>query len=332
MIRKSKWIEIHSPDERVAAVARHTLGSRLRLVWHFLPLAAISGNDDPEPVHQTRVATRRAMTTIEVFEHLLPRRRVDWFRKQLKRVRKACNDARDLDVLIARLTEHDNTAAHDNDSEHSDSEQSNGSPKVVGTQSAALQELLDQLADQRREAQQPVADAYEHLVDRHYKRRLKGLIDKLGKLNSRISRAPFGELAIRRMQESADDFFAAAQEDLHDVEALHRFRVQGKHLRYAMEVFAGAFRPQFRNELYPIIEDIQEQLGQINDHAGAQKRYQQWLCDTETQDRRNLLATLIGDETAAITQLHQDFLTWWTTDRADDLKRRFADEFAAVKS
>ena len=86
MIRKNKWIEIHSPDESAAEVAARSLDGRLRLVAHYLPLAAAAADDDDEHVHQTRVATRRAMTTLGVFEHLLPRKQAKWFRKQLKEI------------------------------------------------------------------------------------------------------------------------------------------------------------------------------------------------------------------------------------------------------
>ena len=102
MVRKGKWVADASPDEPLADVARRALDMRLGLVWHYLPRAA----DKPaetENVHQLRVATRRAMAAMQIFDTLLPRKRGLWWNKQLKRVRQAAGQARDLDVLAERL-------------------------------------------------------------------------------------------------------------------------------------------------------------------------------------------------------------------------------------
>jgi len=48
-------------------------------------------------------------------------------------------------------------------------------------------------------------------------------------------------------------------------EELHRIRIIGKRLRYAMEIFADCFGPSFRRTLYPAVEEMQETLGDAND-------------------------------------------------------------------
>jgi CHAD domain-containing protein len=309
MIRKSKWIEIHSPGEAAARVAAHSLDGRLRLVSHYLPLAAGVANDDDEHVHQTRVATRRAMTTLLIFEELLPRRRVNWFRKQLKRVRKGANDARDYDVLGLRLSQR----LEDNE------------VRGEGGSDAACEELIAWIHDRRRDAQEPIRQISKHLEKKHYKRRTKRLVNKLLKKRRRKSAEimTFGQLAQARMRAMVDEFFDCGKQDLHELEQLHRFRVCGKHLRYAMEVFAGAFGREFRDELYPQIEALQEQLGKINDHAVAREHFEGWLCEAQSDARRALLRELIDDESAAISRLQDEFLHEWTTQRAADLRQRF---------
>ena len=62
---------------------------------------------------------------------------------------------------------------------------------------------------------------------------------------------------------------------------LYRFRITAKHLRYSMEVFAAAFGPEFRSELYPCFEEVQAGLGDIHDHAAALERFQAWLAEWE---------------------------------------------------
>ncbi len=305
MIRKSKWIEIHSPEESAAKVAARTLDGRLRLVAHYLPLAAAAADDDDEHVHQTRVATRRAMTTVAIFEQLLPRKESKWFRKQLRRARKAANDARDFDVLAERLSERQKSAGEE----------------------AACDELVSWIHDQRRVAQKPIREVAAQFSKKRFKRRAKRLIKKLLKRDRKENTSgAFGDLARVRMQELMDRFFALEPRELRSLEALHRFRVCGKHLRYAMEVFAGAFRRSFRDELYPQIEALQEQLGKINDHSVARAHFDRWLNDDRDAARRELLRELIGEEEAQISRLQEQFLQEWTPERAAELRQRFWQE------
>jgi CHAD domain-containing protein len=58
--------------------------------------------EDPEELHDMRVATRRMRAAIKVFEGALPER-AKWFREELRWVAGALGDVRDLDVQIDRL-------------------------------------------------------------------------------------------------------------------------------------------------------------------------------------------------------------------------------------
>jgi CHAD domain-containing protein len=305
MIRKSKWIEIHSPDESAVKVAARTLDGRLRLVAHYLPLAAAAADDDDEHVHQTRVATRRAMTTLSIFAQFLPKKEAKWFRKQLKRARKAASDARDFDVLAQRLGERLDENGED----------------------TACDELVGWIHEQRRQAQQPIREIAARFDKKRYKRRAKRLVKKLLKADRKQNNPDtFGHLARDHMRLLVDDFFAYGFNQLQDVETLHQFRVCGKNLRYAMEIFAGAFRRSFREELYPQIEALQEQLGKINDHFVARACFERWLSDAEDETRQALLRELIDEEAAASHRLHDQFLQEWTPDRAGNLRQRFLQE------
>jgi CHAD domain-containing protein len=78
------------------------------------------------------------------------------------------------------------------------------------------------------------------------------------------------ELARALLGGLEDDLGRAAAGDLKDYAHLHRVRILGKRLRYAMEVFADCFAPAFREELYPKVEEMQDVLGRANDsHVAA---------------------------------------------------------------
>ena len=310
MFGKSKWIEIHSPDEPVDRVAAQTLEGRLRLIADYMPQAAAADGDN-EHVHQARVATRRALTTLSVFEHLLPERAGKWFRKQLRRVRRAASEARDYDVLADRLAERNADRNGD----------------------AACEDLIAWIKERRREAQKPIRKIVARLKRKRFRRRVKRLVKKLLKHASGENNGAetFGVLARARMRELMDEFFGYSHEELADIEKLHQFRICGKHLRYAMEIFAGAFRREFREELYPQIEALQEQLGTLNDHAVATGYYERWLSDTNDEVRRAVLRELIDEEAAEIARRHDQFLHDWTSQRAAELRQRFFIELSPVE-
>jgi hypothetical protein len=77
----------------------------------------------------------------------------------------------------------------------------------------------------------------------------------------------FGDLAAVEFGTLLAAFNRATEANPADPSALHRLRIQGKRLRYALEIFAGCFPVAFRNVLYPSIEQLQEILGTIQDSA-----------------------------------------------------------------
>jgi CHAD domain-containing protein len=77
--------------------------------------------------------------------------------------------------------------------------------------------------------------------------------------------ANFGELATTQFGELLAGFNAAAAANPSDPAALHRLRIEGKRLRYALEIFAVCFPPPFKEQVYPAAEQVQEILGSIQD-------------------------------------------------------------------
>ena len=110
---------------------------------------------------------------------------------------------------------------------------------------------------------------------------------------------------------------------------MHALRICGKRVRYAIEIFVGAFGPEMRQEIYPIVAEIQEKLGKIIDHVTAAGLYADWLDRVDDPDVAELLRPLIAEEHQAIDQGRHEFLAWWTAGRSADLRRRFDEQFAA---
>jgi CHAD domain-containing protein len=302
MVHKHKWIEA-APHERLTKAARRALGSRLELVAHHLPEAARSDALEPEAVHQLRVSTRRAWAALDCYGEVLPQKAGDWMRKQVKRIRRAAGDARDLDVLAARLRR---VASHDG---------------------ADWQALLEHIDECRQRARQPVAELWRRLKARHFRRRIGELVRGVRwRRGCHDSEEPsFAQAARDRMREASGAFFIGSSGGLSDLAALHEFRILGKRLRYAMELNHAAFGPEFRDELYPQMEEVQEKIGATLDHATAIERFEDWLAHCDDPRLTAPIQQLLADERTALTASRHEFGLWWTDERAKQFQRRFDD-------
>jgi len=278
-----KWIEGVASDQSVSDVARHSLNVRLAAVQYYLPLAAERADEDAEYVHQLRVYTRRSTAALNLYAKTLPKKEVKWFRKQLRKIRRAAGAARDLDVLAERHSED------------------------VGRGADAFRADLQQL---RRAAQEPIVKLYRKL-------RRNGRLDRqvesiLTGASSHVADIPFGEWARRRLRRSLQRFCKASPADTRDLDSLHRFRIRGKELRYAIELLSAAFPRELRQQFYPTVEQLQEQLGTIHDHAVAADRLQQWARATQDKHRARRLRAVLADERRRIDEAISEFSASWS--------------------
>ena len=279
-----KWLPELSPDEPIHTASVRTLQDRLGAVQYYLPLAAEKAEEDVEHVHQLRVWTRRATAALRLYDELLPRRRLRWLKKQLRRIRRAANDARDSDVLTQRLKQ-----------------------KAPGR---GTRRWLKAALAERAEAQGAIVAVHHRLRrDDRFGRRIDKLLERVASRGEEQGRqAPrFGDWAQERLWRAVLEFFAATPADPNDEAALHQFRICGKQFRYVIELLAAAFPDRLRTELYPVIEKMQDQLGDINDLVTAQAKLREQIerasKPAEATDWRRLLAA----EQAQFEQARQLF-------------------------
>src|SRR5687767_3640798 len=102
---EGKWISGLSEDMPAEEAARLALHLRVKAVIDLLPRALAGPQDDPEPVHQLRVSTRRAAAALRSFADLLPGKYHKGLARQLRRIRRAAGEARDWDVFRADLAQ-----------------------------------------------------------------------------------------------------------------------------------------------------------------------------------------------------------------------------------
>lgn len=319
MGRNAKWID-SQPDDLVDDVARRALEVRLDRLWYFLEQAVVEPNSETENVHQLRVFTRRAGASMEIFAELLPKRRGRWMRKQLKRLRQAAGEARDLDVLRLRWA----------------AQLEEGAATLAPGAAGALKLLMEQASRRRRKAQWPIEEIYQKLLRKNFARRTKKLLKRIrvrdaktpGNQQTGNNQPPcdlhVAAVAHQQLNQLVGPYLKAAEVEMVEAPVLHAFRIQGKEIRYAMEIFAGAFEPDFRQELYPLVAELQDRLGAINDHVTAQEYLTTWGAETASDAVREAVAAGLQIEQAAFEDCRCEFLAWWTPERRSSLRRQFA--------
>jgi len=293
----SSWIVTDDGRRPVAMVAARALRKRLDAVWRELPAAGARGNRDAESVHRLRVATRRAIAALDAFHDLLPEKQLAWFTKQLRRIRRSAGEARDLDVLTDRLTD------------------DAGCPG-----GRARRRLVAMLAKQREVSRQPIRAQHERLLERDWLDRVEELMAEVSAGRRELT---FADYARRRFRPLMRRFFAVADRRLRDADEIHALRIEGKKLRYALEIFATVFPARVRARCYDSLERLQETLGDFTDHAAAADRFRRLADDKASAANRELLQRLRLDEERRADEARKVFAKWWNADRRRALRRHF---------
>ena len=298
-MKSGKWIYGLSPLQPTSQAAQFALEQRLAVVPDLLRLAARKPEEDIEYVHQLRVATRRTSALLDLFASVVPTRRSRRLRRGLRDIRRAAGAARDLDVLAEKL------------------------PNPHYRQRLWKPEKVRKfVARARKQAQQPLVKAYETWKEDRFQSASAKLIRRV-RWRSQLPEVVFVDYARNALCRGADTFFAAAAEDLSRIDAVHQLRIAGKQLRYAMEAVAGAFDPLLRDTLYPILENVQERLGKLNDHATAHRLFQLWCRQTQKASLTRSFERLAAHEAELLTQEHRELLGRDIPLRIAELKVQF---------
>jgi CHAD domain-containing protein len=298
MSSSPKWIEGITPESSVEDAARRSLEPRLAAVVHLLPLAAYLASHDIEHVHRLRVATRRATAAQKLYRDCLPPKKYRWVKRWLRKIRRAAGDARDLDVLADRLTrEYGERVAPVVD--------------LVAKDRAAVQPAIVRVADCCRKN--------DRLI-----RKTATLLESIHRPEVEADAGEPTKFAIWAAEQFAmvaGEFVLAMPTESSDTVALHAFRIRAKALRYAIELVASAFDRELRKDLYPLIEDLQERLGRIQDHVAAAERSRNWAAQTRDEVLQETLRELAEAESRGLTDATREFHTWWSDEQVENVHR-----------
>ncbi len=187
--------------------------------------------------------------------------------------------------------------------------------------------ILARVADERAEAQPKIMAVAERCERKNrFRRKMYGLLTGVrphGK-RQKTQDVSFHNWAETQLAQAADNFFAALPNQNSDLSALHQFRIRGKQLRYTLELLASAFGPELREEQYPVVQKLQEQLGQINDCVSADARLRRWRRKADSPVDQELLDKLIDRQRAQLDDAIAEYRSWWTLERTERLRQGLA--------
>ena len=271
----------------VEILLRHDLASgTLRLFRHE---AGVRIGEDPEAVHQARVATRRIRSTLRTFSKLLDEEWTDRLRDDLKWLANLLGEVRDTDVLLERFSDH--------------------LAQLPAEDEKAGRRLLTRLSEERDQArrrllgamgQEKYAELLEDLVEAAAAPALLPGADRpAAEVTPPLVRRPWKKL--RKEVRQAGDNPADEQ--------LHKIRIRAKRARYAAEAVEPAFgKPA--EDFADAVSDIQSVLGDHQDAVVGEA----WLREAASGARRDtalVAGMLVAAERAAAADTRDRWRSVW---------------------
>jgi CHAD domain-containing protein/CYTH domain-containing protein len=205
------------------------------------------GTEDPEALHDFRVALRRLRTALRAWRPQLRKAVRRRTLRRLRRIADATRESRDLEVHIAWSRVQ--------------------SARLTPRQQAGVEWLAAGMERRRRDADAELAET----VEREFDRAVPPLERRLARYRATILLDPArrprtaGAVAGARIQQLAGDLEVALGEvhGLRDEEPAHRARIAAKRLRYVLEPLAG--RVAGAEPAIERLRSLQDELGDLHD-------------------------------------------------------------------
>jgi len=285
------------PDATAGDLVRRALAtSVVRLVVHD---PVIRLDDDPEGVHQARVATRRLRSDLRTFRTLVDTARADALRNELKWLGGVLGTVRDRDVLLEHLRD---VAVEDLAEAHR-----RGAAELLASleleRDAHHVALLDALRGAR----------YLRLLDLLVAAaRSLPLLDDAAfparDIGPSLARRPWRALAkhVSRLGKKADRG------------ELHEARILAKRARYAADAVAPAVGEPAK-AFARAAADLQDVLGDVNDAFVAEARLHAWA-ETATESGAAAAAALAELERERAKRRRKEWRRAWKALSAPELR------------
>jgi CHAD domain-containing protein len=278
-------------------MVRAALASGLtRLVTHD---PGVRLDDDPEEVHQARVATRRLRSDLRTFTTLVDREWADELRQELAWLAGPLGEVRDADVLLDRLRAE--------------------SSRLPAQDRPAVGALVDRLTASRQQSLRTLFDA---LDSKRYVSLLDALVEGVARPRLAPDAAKPAEdvaavlvgKAWRKLKKSVSDLGPEPADD-----QLHRVRIMAKRCRYAAEAVVGVEgRPAKR--FASAVAGLQDVLGQLQDAVVAASWLRGCIMPDTSVDQAVAIGELLGFAAVAAEESRRQWAEAWSAAHRKSLR------------
>jgi CHAD domain-containing protein len=269
-------------------IARRVIKERAATAVHYWERIAKKEKPRAEDIHQLRVWSRRTIAAIELFAPLLAAKPAAELSGILNKARKRAGKARDCDVLLKTL---DQSAR------------------------SSLGEALEVLKTHRQKSADKLRRSYRKEVRsgelRDWSRKVQKELPATSGQNGKAPPAvEFGPWFQQQLAIITAGFSKQLRPAKPSARRVHPLRIEGKRLRYALEIGLPSLPKQTGRQLYASLERLQEQLGQICDDHALAEQYRELAKGLKPKQRTKLIAAAQRHEEAAQAACKK-FARWW---------------------
>lgn len=271
-----------------AAVSRvlQNAASRLR--------EAANGDLSVKSLHELRIACRHAEAALRLCQDAADLRAWRWLKQRLKTLRRACNEARDDDVLCQWVQRCDTPSS---------------------------KSLCRAIRAHRKEVQPRIVELAQRLSENHrFERRSQKVVEQLQVCERQGQMA---QVLGQRLFDEVSRFVKSLPAERDEAAALHRLRIAGKRLRYASELVTEIWPDVEFAELNEHLHSLQDRLGAIHDQIVGVNR----LRKRSPHRLARAVRPLVRKAQGTATRLQRKFWRWW---QVSPIERLLADTTAEV--
>ncbi|MGE5223046.1 MAG: CHAD domain-containing protein [Omnitrophica WOR_2 bacterium] len=254
------------PEDSMAEAGRKTL------LFHFAEMLSHEMGtrlgQDPEELHDMRVATRRMRAAMDIFGSAYPKKEMKTLLKGMRLTGHSLGSVRDLDVLIDKTGDY--------------------LDQLPESERSGLDPLLLSWGHERDTAREALISHLDSNSYQKFKIRLSTFLDTAGNIKPDRSYSDFSQRLVRDevpvliyTRLASIRAFASVINSA-TLEQLHALRIEFKKFRYAMEFFSEVLGNDAK-EVIKLLKDIQDHLGNLNDARVACQLISQFLENWEEE-------------------------------------------------
>jgi len=289
-------------DALAPTVARQVVKQRVQAAVRCWERVAKRDKPRVDDIHQLRVWSRRAMAAVELFSPLVAPQAAAELLGILNKARKRAGNARDYDVLQKKL---DKQSRED------------------------LSHALEVLKTRRAHAADKLRKSYRKQVHSGKIQDLQRELPKAGSAGDN-GHAPlpvkFGPWFLQHFADATVDFATQLRPAKPSLRRIHPLRIEGKLIRYALEIGLPSLPKQQGKQLYASLEELQEQLGEICDHLAFAEQFRELAADLKARQRDRVLKEAARHDRQAKAGFTK-FGRWW---RSANGRKKLQQQFAAL--